>query len=282
MATAPRTNVKAAATAEPLNIPRGFGKHDNVMAPEAGATSNATAPSTSFAAGSTAPSTSFAESHRAAPSNASTSFTAGTTTAPRRNKNQNFLNVEAGESNATIAPSTATAAAAETAAPADTSASASSFSRSSATAFEDNDFNAAFNKRDLHRRGNYLYFGFSRSNVGEYLVDERGMSLYMFAKDTRDVSTCYDDCAVAWPPVLLPESYRFDFFQRFNYMDDDLLGTLTRTDGKVQMTFNHFPLYYYAQDKVPGDILGHGISGFGARWFLLGSDGKPIESSLSS
>ena len=38
--------------------------------------------------------------------------------------------------------------------------------------------------------------------LGKFLADGKGMTLYMFTKDTKDTSNCYDKCAQAWPPLL--------------------------------------------------------------------------------
>ena len=40
------------------------------------------------------------------------------------------------------------------------------------------------------------------ADLGEFLVDAEGMTLYMFTSDTENTSNCYGDCATAWPPVL--------------------------------------------------------------------------------
>ena len=39
------------------------------------------------------------------------------------------------------------------------------------------------------------------SEYGAYLVDGKGMSLYLFEPDERGRSTCHDACADAWPPA---------------------------------------------------------------------------------
>ena len=55
-----------------------------------------------------------------------------------------------------------------------------------------------------------------------------------------------------------------------------LLGTTTRTDGKVEVTYAGHPLYYFVQDKAPGDTKGQGINGFGGLWWVLGPSGAAI------
>jgi predicted lipoprotein with Yx(FWY)xxD motif len=58
--------------------------------------------------------------------------------------------------------------------------------------------------------------------------------------------------------------------------DASLLGTTTRTDGKVEVTYAGHPLYYFIQDKKPGDTTGQGVNGFGALWWVLSPAGAAI------
>lgn len=98
----------------------------------------------------------------------------------------------------------------------------------------------------------------NNATIGQYLTDSRGMTLYYFANDTRDISNCYDQCALNWPPF-------------FNNIQSDLVelshsdfSTITRTDGRLQTAFRGWPLYYFIGDRVPGDVNGQGKNGV---WF---------------
>ena len=55
-----------------------------------------------------------------------------------------------------------------------------------------------------------------------------------------------------------------------------LLGTVERRDGAKQVTYNGWPLYYYARDQNPGDTNGQDVEGFGAEWYLVTPDGNPV------
>ncbi len=96
--------------------------------------------------------------------------------------------------------------------------------------------------------------------LGAFLTDSNGRTLYLFKKDTLNNSVCYDNCAKAWPPftasgdLTLPEGV------------PGTLGTITRTDGTKQVTYNGIPLYYYAPDTNPGDVKGQGV---GNVWFVV-------------
>ena len=97
-------------------------------------------------------------------------------------------------------------------------------------------------------------------DLGQILVDPRGMTLYLYTKDEPSVSNCYDQCAVAWPPLMTdapPSS------------PDALaagLGTTTRNDGGLQVTYNGMPLYYWQKDQKPGDTTGQNVGGV---WFVV-------------
>ena len=40
---------------------------------------------------------------------------------------------------------------------------------------------------------------------------------------------------------------------------------ISRDDGREQVTYNGLPLYYFANDKAPGDTKGQGVGGV---WFV--------------
>ena len=106
---------------------------------------------------------------------------------------------------------------------------------------------------------------------GQILVDSKGMTLYLFVKDSGSSSTCYAQCAVYWPPVLTDGTP-----QAGSGVDASRLGTTTRTDGKVEVTYAGHPLYYFQKDKAPGDTTGQGVNGFGDLWWVLNPSGTAI------
>jgi predicted lipoprotein with Yx(FWY)xxD motif len=111
----------------------------------------------------------------------------------------------------------------------------------------------------------------TNAKLGQILVDESGMTVYLFLSDTATTSTCYTSCATVWPPVLTTGTP-----QAGTGANASLLGTLTRTDGKVEVTYAGHPLYYFVQDKAAGDAKGQGINGFGALWWVLSPAGAAI------
>lgn len=112
------------------------------------------------------------------------------------------------------------------------------------------------------------------STAGEIVVDAKGMSLYYFTKDVKDsgTSACTGGCLTAWPPLLTTAA---------TPVADGVtgtLGTITTPAGAKQVTLNGLPLYYFAQDKNPGDILGQGVNGV---WYLASPAGEMIRKAAS-
>jgi predicted lipoprotein with Yx(FWY)xxD motif len=104
------------------------------------------------------------------------------------------------------------------------------------------------------------------SSLGSILVDSNGMTLYLFTNDSNNTSTCFDTCATKWPPLLtngapIPGTG----------VTASLLGTFTRPDGTVQVTYNGHPLYYFAKDTAAGDTNGEGV---GSIWYVVTPDGN--------
>ncbi len=110
--------------------------------------------------------------------------------------------------------------------------------------------------------------------LGSYLVDDQGRTLYLFTPDkSAQGSTCYEDCAEAWPPALAegrPEA-------QHPSVREDQLGTIRRDDGTTQLTYNGWPLYYYTRDRAPGQVTGQDVHEFGGEWYLLDPEGERVE-----
>jgi predicted lipoprotein with Yx(FWY)xxD motif len=111
----------------------------------------------------------------------------------------------------------------------------------------------------------------NNTKLGDLLVDGKGMTVYLFVADTGTSSTCYTSCASYWPPVLTPGTPLAG-----SGAQATLLGTTTRTDGKVEVTYAGHPLYYFLNDKKVGDTTGQGVNGFGGLWWVLAPSGLAI------
>lgn len=106
------------------------------------------------------------------------------------------------------------------------------------------------------------------NELGRILVDADGRTLYGFTADVDGASTCYDDCAVNWPPLLGDASATVG-----DGLDASKLTTTERTDGTTQLVYGDWPLYYWVADAAPGDTTGQGVGGV---WFVIGADGSLI------
>jgi predicted lipoprotein with Yx(FWY)xxD motif len=106
----------------------------------------------------------------------------------------------------------------------------------------------------------------AETSLGSVLVDAAGMTLYLFVPDGQGESTCYDDCEANWPPLTGAASAG-------DGVDESMLGSVERTDGTTQVTYNGWPLYYFATDAAAGDVNGQGVNGV---WFAVDAAGNAI------
>lgn len=112
---------------------------------------------------------------------------------------------------------------------------------------------------------------------GTFLTDGAGHAVYLWVKDPGGKSVCSGACAGAWPPV--PASGKVTASGGAKAAD---LGTITRSDGTKQVTYDGHPLYYFAGDSGAGQTNGQGSNGFGAKWWLVAPSGAQITGSAAS
>jgi predicted lipoprotein with Yx(FWY)xxD motif len=105
------------------------------------------------------------------------------------------------------------------------------------------------------------------SQLGPVLFDGRNRALYFFTRDARNRSRCYGECAVAWPPFYAKGRPR-----AARGVDQSLLGTVKRRDGRRQVTYKGQPLYFYIDDPR-GQVLCNNVPEFGGTWYALNSKG---------
>lgn len=105
--------------------------------------------------------------------------------------------------------------------------------------------------------------------LGKFLVDSKGMTLYVFTKDGPDQSNCDANCLSNWPPLVTSGTPKAG-----PGVDASLIGTATLADGAKIVTYDHKPLYYFIKDTKPGEISGEDV---GSVWFVVSPDGKPVE-----
>src|SRR6266702_3667307 len=109
------------------------------------------------------------------------------------------------------------------------------------------------------------------------LTNAKGFTLYWFVPDTSTTSKCNGSCATFWPPVKGPASAGTGV--------KGTLGTITRSDGSVQATFDGHPLYTFSGDSAPGQATGNGVNASGGVWHevtVSGTAPAPNPSSTKS
>jgi predicted lipoprotein with Yx(FWY)xxD motif len=108
------------------------------------------------------------------------------------------------------------------------------------------------------------------TKVGKVLVAANGRTLYLFTADMGKRSACYGQCASYWPPLIgaTPTAG--------TGLKASLVGTTTRKDGKLQVTYGGHPLYFFAEDKKDGDVNGQGFVHFGGAWWVVSAVGKKV------
>lgn len=85
---------------------------------------------------------------------------------------------------------------------------------------------------------------------GKTLVDPKGMTLYVFDRDTAGKSACNGPCATNWPPLMAMATSK-------------AMGeytVVTRDDGAMQWAYKGKPLYTWSKDTKMGDITGDGFN----------------------
>jgi predicted lipoprotein with Yx(FWY)xxD motif len=97
------------------------------------------------------------------------------------------------------------------------------------------------------------------------LTNAQGYTLYWFAPDTPTRSTCDGTCAVYWPPLTGRPVAGAGVSGR--------LGTIRRSDGTTQVTYDGHPLYTYVGDSGPGQANGNNINLNGGLWYEMAASG---------
>src|SRR5437667_2127948 len=109
------------------------------------------------------------------------------------------------------------------------------------------------------------------TSLGPILVNSRGHTLYLFAKDRNGKSACSGSCARFWPPLLSQGNPTAG-----PGVKPSLIGTTRRSNGSRQETYNRHPLYTFALDKLAGQTKGEGNFAFGAKWYAVSARGTAV------
>ena len=113
------------------------------------------------------------------------------------------------------------------------------------------------------------------ATLGSFVAGANGRSLYIFKNDAGGASTCVDDCAANWPPLVVASAG--DVTAGAGVTGS--VATSKRPGGTLQVTLAGWPLYYFAADAAAADVKGQGVGG---KWFLLSPAGMPIEGAAAT
>jgi predicted lipoprotein with Yx(FWY)xxD motif len=99
-------------------------------------------------------------------------------------------------------------------------------------------------------------------DFGSVLAGPKGHTLYTFAPDTANTSTCTGPCVSGWPPFTVAAGTTVHLPSGVA----GTLGTITRSGGAIQVVYDTRPLYYFGYDVAPGDIAGEGVN---SQWYAV-------------
>ncbi|MEV2274407.1 hypothetical protein AB0I72_02370 [Nocardiopsis sp. NPDC049922] len=106
---------------------------------------------------------------------------------------------------------------------------------------------------------------------GDILTDGDGNVLYRFADDARNQSSCVDGCAENWPPLDVGDDGAPVSVE--GAATADLVATMERDDGSLQVAYSGWPLYTYVGDAAPGEVNGQGVAD---TWYVVAPDGGMV------
>ena len=111
----------------------------------------------------------------------------------------------------------------------------------------------------------------ANTSLGRIIVSSNGRTLYLFGKDSNGKSACSGQCAAFWPPLITSGKPSVTGGAKAS-----LIGTTRRADGRLQVTYNHHPLYTFVKDTKAGQTNGEGVNAFGATWDAMSPAGAKI------
>ncbi len=113
-------------------------------------------------------------------------------------------------------------------------------------------------------------------SLGTVVANAQGLTLYHLKTEVNGTIACTGSCTSVWPPVLVPSG---SAPPTEGAGLTGQLGTVTRPDGSVQVTYDSLPLYRYSGDSSAGQANGQGIQGV---WFAVTPSGALAGTSSGS
>lgn len=113
------------------------------------------------------------------------------------------------------------------------------------------------------------------AKLGSFLTDGKGMTLYVYAKDSAGKSACTGDCTKEWLPYTVADA-NAKLTEAAGVAGK--LSIIKRDDGKFQVAYDGMPLYRFYEDKQLGDLHGQGMEN---NWWVFSPAGKEIMTKVS-
>jgi predicted lipoprotein with Yx(FWY)xxD motif len=120
----------------------------------------------------------------------------------------------------------------------------------------------------------------SNSKLGEHILVSKGHTLYVLSPETAKHLLCKSaECLKFWPPLTVSSTK-----EKINLGSGvhGKVGWFKRSNGKLQVTINGLPLYWFAEDKASGEVNGQNFKGFGGVWHVVSPSGSPSSKALPS
>jgi predicted lipoprotein with Yx(FWY)xxD motif len=113
------------------------------------------------------------------------------------------------------------------------------------------------------------------SRLGAIVVSANGLTLYHLTSEKNGAIKCVGACTSLWLPVLSSGKGKPALGPG---LATAKLGTVRRPNGKLQLTYNKFPLYRYYLDKAAGETNGEAVKDGAAAWYAISTAGKIVKS----
>ena len=112
--------------------------------------------------------------------------------------------------------------------------------------------------------------------LGKILVSASGRTLYHDSLEKQNLVKCTGACAAEWPPLVIAAGAKP---VAGSGVTASMLGTVKRSDGKLQVTYGGKPLYLFSGDKKAGDVKGQGTGGI---WHALTPTGAVVTKTVKA
>ena len=115
--------------------------------------------------------------------------------------------------------------------------------------------------------------------LGSIVVNAQGHTLYHASRETKGKIACTGNCVYFWFPVTVGAKQKIVLGKGVNPAK---VGTIKRSNGTLQVTYNKLPLYRYYLDRKPGQAKGQGFKDSAGTWYAVSTSGKVVTTPAGS